>query len=501
MNSRTLLTALALVAGPACNVITPDLIDDIPTVDAPPVVPVFDARPPEIDAPPVVPDSGGLVTRDMLVTEYLFEDESGTQATDTTSRQLHGLLSDPAMSVAPGRNGRAISMSGLNPPTQYVSLPNDLLLGVNDFTISVWVRLTGNTAWSRIYDIGNGQPDPANRFMYLTVNGFTPAGQPNGIHAASYGGSAENELFVGTRTALPLNVWKHVALTGSGGNRTIWIDGFPAAAITNGPAIAPNEMEPIFPNSWLGRSRFTADPGLAGLMDEFRIYGRVLNATEIADLAWPKRDYSYWRFDEAGGSVTRDSSDINLATALAGGATWTTGRLGGAVGFGGGPAGDSGPHVVIAGNPFAGCANQLTVSAWLRLNALTPGARLWDFTIGDTHALYLAPTDGTGMHFGMRSPAGTFDMVHPQTIVKGDAIWHHVAVTVDAGNIVTLFIDGTSVRTLPASGVRPSDFTGVTEGYLGRSLAGDPYLDGAIDELRIACRAFTPDELRNLSRP
>jgi hypothetical protein len=41
----------------------------------------------------------------------------------------------------------------------------------------------------------------------------------------------------------------------------------------------------------------------------------------------------------------------------------------------------------------------------------------------------------------------------------------------------------------------------LTGGYLGRSRAQDPYLNGAIDELRIACRAFTPDEIKNFSRP
>ena len=84
-------------------------------------------------------------------------------------------------------------------------------------------------------------------------------------------------------------------------------------------------MEPISPQSWLGKSRFDSDSGFSGTIDEFRIYSRVLTASEIQDLAWPKTDYSYWRFDDSSGTAAKDSSDHHLATSLANGAAWTTG--------------------------------------------------------------------------------------------------------------------------------------------------------------------------------
>ena len=61
--------------------------------------------------------------------------------------------------------------------------------------------------------------------------------------------------------------------------------------------------------------------------------------TEIEDLAWPKHDYSDWRFDETSGTTATDSSDNAIPTVLAGGVTWATGRLGGAIDFPGGAAG------------------------------------------------------------------------------------------------------------------------------------------------------------------
>ena len=485
---------VALLASAGCNAINKDLLGGTSGSDA--GTGTDGAMPPADAAPdsPIVPPSN------MLILDYEFEDGSGTTVTDS-ARGLDATLTDPAMWTTSGRNGKGIAMTATSPATQYVTLPDGILTGVEDFTISVWIKLSSNPAWARIYDIGNGLPDPANRFMYLTTNGFTTQGMSDGIHASSYGGSAGNESVLGSYTFLPVNVWKHLALVGTGGQRTLYIDGFPAVSIADGPAVAPNEMEPIAPNSWLGKSRFSSDPGFPGVMDEFRVYSRVLTPSEIADLAWPKGDYSYWRFDDGTGSVCKDSSDRAIPTALANGATWTTGRLGGAVAFAGGDGSQNGPHVVVAGNPLAACSSQFTIAAWVRIDAYATGSRLFDFGKGTTHDMYLSPNDGTGMHFNMTSPAGTLDITTATPPIPADSTWHHVAITMDPGNVAVLYVDGVALQTQPSSTVKASDFADLDELYLGKSRATDPYFDGAIDELRIGCRALTPDEIKNLSQP
>lgn len=479
--------ALGLAAAPGCNVITKDLLPGPPS---------------DADPPADAPSDTVNPTTDKLVLHYAFEETAGTNLPDRGPRAMSATLSDPAMWTPMGRTGRGIQMQGTTPATQYVSLPNGVLTGIDDFSISVWIKLTSNPVWARIYDMGNGLPDPANRFMYLTTNGFT-AGMSDGIHAASYGGSVANESIVSTSTFLPLNVWKHLALTGSGGQRRLYIDGFPAATLDTGPAVSPREMEPLSPNSWLGRSRFASDAGFPGSMDELRIYSRALTAAEIADLAWPKRDYAHWRFDEGTGAVAEDTSDHQLPTALANNAAWSAGRLGGAVTLGGGPAGAAGPHVVIAGNPLAACTSQLAISMWIRIPAYVPNSRALDLGAGAGLGMYLAPTDGTGMRFHMHSPNGTFDLVTASPPVPADSLWHHVAVTVDAGGVVVLYVDGAPVRTQPSAGVRVQDFSGaaVAEAFLGRAREAQPFFQGSLDELRIGCRAYTPDEIKNLAHP
>ena len=51
-----------------------------------------------------------------------------------------------------------------------------------------------------------------------------------------------------------------------------------------------------------------------------------------------------------------------------------------------------------------------------------------DFTLPGTDGT-APPSDGTGMHFAMVSPAGLFDLATPSHPITGDDTWHHVAVT------------------------------------------------------------------------
>ncbi|HVK83314.1 MAG TPA: LamG domain-containing protein [Kofleriaceae bacterium] len=492
--SKQFVVAVSLLAVPACGDDLKRATNDAaqPGLDAPTGT---DAS--AVDASPDAPDDAPAGEANLIL-HYAFEDSS-TVVTDSSVHHANGTLTDVAGWTADGREGRALAMTGAVPADTYVSLPSGVLTGVDDFTISFWVKLNSVAPWARIYDLGNGQADAANRFMYFTPNGFS--GAANGAMAASFGGSPSNENVTLSPTLLPTGAWKHIAVVGAGGDRTIYIDGFPAATVVDGPRVPPSEMEPLSPSSWIGKSRFSADPGLDGTVDEFKIYDRALTQAEVADRAWPKLDYSYWRFDEGDGTVARDSSDHAIPTALGTGVTWTTGRLGGGLELPGGPAGASGPMVTLAANPLAACTTELTIAAWVRSDTMQPWSRVFDFGTGTTSFIYLAPSDGAGMHFAMVSPNGLFDLVSPTVPFAGDGSWHHVAVTVAADHSVKLYADGAVIASGASPDVTPADFASATDLWLGKSRFPDAYFDGAIDELRIGCRALTADEIVTLSRP
>lgn len=478
----------------ACNAITPDLLSKQDAAVTP-----MDSSP-GMDMATGTPEPG-------LILRYAFED-TGTTATDSSGRGKDGtVLDDPGAQAdvptamawtAEGRSGRGLALTG----TQFVALPNGVLTDVDDFTIATWVRVRTAADWARIYDFGNAAGD----FMYLTISGFAPGvmpPDPTGVHASSYGGSAANEHWFGTETRLPTLVWKHVAITGTGGDRRVYIDGFPVAARLGGPNVPPRQMEPMSPNSWIGRSRFNdqppvPDPKLNASLDEFRIYNRVLTPTEIADLAWPQRDYSYFRFNESSGTSVKDSSD-HAIVATASDVTWTTGRMGNAVKLSGGSSGASGPHISLATSPLAAC-NEFTVSLWIKPDAID-GARIFDFGSNTTDTfMFLTLHDGTGLHLGMAAPGKPAFHVSAPTSVPVDGQWHHVAVTLQSGT-GRIFIDGVQRVMETGAMIRPTDLGATTQNYIGRSRAGDNYLSASLDEMRFACRAFTADEIVNLSRP
>jgi hypothetical protein len=279
-------------------------------------------------------------------------------------------------------------------------------------------------------------------------------------------------------------------------------------------------MEPTGGTSWIGKSRFP-DPGLDGTLDDFRIYNRVLAQGEIADLAWPQHDYSYWRFDETSGQTAKDSSDNAVPTVLMSGTTWVAGKVGGALDFPGGPHAATGPHAELATSPLASCTDQLTVATWVKLHSQDGWARVLDFGTATQRFIYLTLFDDRdpatmggprqhAMHFAMVSPGGIFDMVTATPPITADDTWHHVAVTVvptvlpggGPAETVTMYVDGAVVLTqMNQTGAKVSDFTATTENYLGKSrfVDTDPYLHAALDDLRISCRAFTADEIKNLA--
>jgi len=483
MNLRTSLM-IALAVTPACNAINPSLLG---SSDAP-------AAPQDgaVDASLDMPEPG-------LILRYTFED-TGMTVRDVSGRNKDAMVNDATVWTTSGRLGSALGLRG----SQYVSLPSGILDGVDDFTVTTWVKMTSISDWARIYDFGNGA-----QFMYLTLSGYEPPPNPppnplpppvyDGVHLSSFGGNVDSENWFGTKTHFPTSVWKHVAVTGTGGDRRLYVDGFPAASRIAGPNVPPRQMEPMASNSWLGKSHFTTDPNLNGTLDDFRVYNRVLTASEIEDLASPQHDYSYWRFDETSGTSAKDSSDNAVGGALSAGLTWVTGRLGGAVKLPGAPPGATGPNISFATSPLAACT-EFTVAVWVKLDALD-SSRIFDFGTGTTSYIYLQANDGTGIHFGMAAPSKpAFDLATPTQPLSVDGKWHHLAVTLLAGT-ATIYVDGTSMATKGGTTIKPTDLGATTQNWLGQSRGPDRYLSGSLDELRIACRAFTPDEITNLSRP
>ena len=197
----------------------------------------------------------------------------------------------------PGKIGNAVQLSGNG---EYVDLPDGIVSGLHDFTISAWVNPSANSAWSRVFDFGTG----TNDYMFLTLSA---GGGPLRFAITTSGNGAEQQIN-GPGT-LPLNTWSHVAVTLSGSTGTLYVNGQPVGTNSN-MTLNPAALGATN-NNWIGRSQFSGDPFLAATVDDFQIYDHALSAADIATLASGQAgagNVASYKFDEDSGETALDSS-------------------------------------------------------------------------------------------------------------------------------------------------------------------------------------------------
>ena len=194
----------------------------------------------------------------------------------------------------PGKIGNAVKLSGNG---EYVALPNGIVSGLNDFTISAWVNPAADSTWSRIFDFGTG----TTQYMFLTVDGGG-----SGLRFDIGSNGAAQQLTGGGQ--LPLNTWSHVAVTLTGTTGRLYLNGNLVATNPN-MTLRPSNLGNTTQN-WIGRSEWP-DPYLNATVDDFQIYDHALSTAEVGTLAGGQAgagNVASYKFDETSGATALDSS-------------------------------------------------------------------------------------------------------------------------------------------------------------------------------------------------
>lgn len=202
---------------------------------------------------------------------------------------------------------------------------------------------------------------------------------------------------------------------------------------------------------------------------------------------------AWWKLDEGSGDTVADSSGFGRSGTLVGDTSWVDGITGGALTFDG-----DGDYVDMGKDPGFDITNQITVSAWIKVNAFNKD---WQTIIakGD-RSWRLQRNAGNGtLEFacsGLVVPGTDWGQIFGKTDVN-DEHWHHVAGVYDQEKIY-LYIDGI----LDASAAAPGTIRVNQEPvYIGEnSQMPNRFWNGLIDDVRIYNYALSAEEISAITQ-
>ncbi len=197
-----------------------------------------------------------------LVGYWPFNEGSGTNTADASGNGTTGTLAAGA-SWTNGIAGDAIAFDGTN-GNVFNNSPSSKLGGMAQLSVSCWFKIATNKNFQVI-----GPTGLSGYLIYTEASGF--------IHF--YITTASGASDIRSTTATPtLGVWNHIVFTRSGPVVSGYLNGSPMA-LGSGTGSTTGNVVPIS-NFMVGYNGGIASAHLDGLVDELRIYNRVLTASE-----------------------------------------------------------------------------------------------------------------------------------------------------------------------------------------------------------------------------
>lgn len=206
-----------------------------------------------------VPLNAGPVAR------WGFQEGTGTTTTDASGNGNTLTLVNGAAWAA-GKNGSGIGLDGIN---DYLNAPDSASLNISGsaMALSMWIKPGSVTGDSVVLGKFRTATMSSPYYQYgLELSGGRPSfqiGTSTGVRGASMD------------TALPLNVWTHLAVVFDGAQVRFYVGGAPAGTKPLAASITAR--------TGLLRMGADADPWqfFKGTLDDVRIYGRTLTEAEV----------------------------------------------------------------------------------------------------------------------------------------------------------------------------------------------------------------------------
>ncbi len=395
---------------------------------------------------------------------------SGVTAADHSGNGNNGTVNGAVW--VDGRFGKGLSFAGGE--TLFLTESASLKLGTQ-MTVSAWIK--GSTIPGSYVTIVQKDGAAVRNYGLFIAGSDQPANQGKALFSLS---SATPDDWRGPVSDISVidGNWHHIAGTYDGAAMRIYVDGIErgSVAVDVVPADTGNGV--------------SIGGGFTGIIDEFRFYGRVLGAGELAEAA--NREVQF-AFEETDGTIAYDlSGNANNGT-LHGGATRLDGRFGKGLFFDG--VDDALQWDYAGGVP----TNNFTMMAWF-MTAVERFTEVENTTTTsgtgiDNHYLFWPDNKDTDAGAGISVGTNGISVYEhgngymPPLAVYDAAIgtgWNHVAVTY-TDRQPRIYLNGVLVREgllSPKSTVYAPKFAGVSTGFYGT-------FSGNIDELRVYNRPLS----------
>ncbi|HZO21978.1 MAG TPA: LamG-like jellyroll fold domain-containing protein [Steroidobacteraceae bacterium] len=209
----------------------------------------------------------------LLVGDWMFDEGTGSTTRDSSGEGNTGTLVNGPVWVA-GKTGHALDFRGGRAGVRVPGVPTLANLFARGLTVMAWVHPRSDGNSGRILDKdGNSR----GWLLKMSEGGVQFVGDEFGVTAVSRK----------TNRFLSRNAWQHVAATWDGSYKGadihLYVDGVPADGtyVNGGGGLRDDSAIPLT----LGNRLFDLERGFDGILDDVRIYNRVLTPGEVHEVA------------------------------------------------------------------------------------------------------------------------------------------------------------------------------------------------------------------------
>jgi Domain of unknown function (DUF5127)/Domain of unknown function (DUF4965)/Domain of unknown function (DUF1793)/Concanavalin A-like lectin/glucanases superfamily/Domain of unknown function (DUF4964) len=422
-----------------------------------------------------------------LVGYWPLDEGSGTTTSDLSGYGYGGTLIGN-VSWTTGKVGKsAISLDG---STGYVDVPSSIINTVQSYSVAAWVKLNSIGNFATVMSV-----DGANvSGFYLQLSGVDNRWAFSALNSDS---TSEPGIRALSTSAPATGTWYHLVGIYNANAQQL-------ALYVNGTLQSTKSYRCQWQATGhlvIGRGKYGGNVDFfPGVIDDARMYNRVLSQAEITALAAGGDTglVGAWAFNENTGTTSVDGSGNGHTATLTGSAGWTTGRLGAsALNLNGSTAYADIPAAIVD------TTQSYAVAAWVKMNSTGNWATVAGIDGASVSGFFLQYS-GIDNRFAFSALASDSTSASVTRALATSApvagVWYHVVGMYDASaHTLSLYVNGKlqSIRSF-TSAWRASGHTSIGRGFYGGGNVD--FFPGVIDEVHFYKRVLTQAEIALLAR-